>query len=148
MKYAFCCFAIIMLSVIQICYGQDVIWKNSKNWKLYNIINKNGFTYSIDTIMSFQSIELSNQMMNTFMNDVSEWPIEKYSLWMGLYIATCEMEDKKIRKIIISNYGGFFYDQLTKRYYELPSELKDQWLSFLNDSMKKISASNQPDKSN
>lgn len=98
--------------------------------------------------MSFQSIELSNQMMNTFMNDVSEWPIEKYSLWMGLYIATCEMEDKKIRKIIISNYGGFFYDQLTKRYYELPSELKDQWLSFLNDSMKKISASNQPDKSN
>lgn len=100
----------------------------------------------MDTLINFQSIDLSNQTMHAFMSNVTEWPKEKYSVWMGLYIATCEMEDKKFRKIIISNYGGFFYDQLTKRYYELPTELKTQWLEFLIDSMKKISANNSPNR--
>ncbi len=143
-------FLLVLFTLIKfdVCSGQEVIWKNSKNWKLYNIINKAGFTYSLDTLVSFQSTDLSNQTMHTFTNDISEWPKEKYSLWMGLYIATCELEDGKPRKIIISNYGGFFYDQLTKRYYELPIELKDQWLEFLNDNMKKMSTINPSRKSN
>lgn len=148
MKHTSLLLILLILVGIEVCYGQEENWKNSKNWKLYNIINKAGFTYTLDTLVSFQSTDLSNQTMHTFMNDISEWPKEKYSLWMGLYIATCELEDGKPRKIIISNYGGFFYDQLTKRYYELPTELKDQWLEFLNDNMKKMSTINPSRKSN
>ncbi len=143
MKYTSLLLVLLILIGIEVCYGQEVIWKNSKNWKLYNIINKAGFTYSLDTLVSFQSTDLSNQTMQYFMNDISEWPKEKYSLWMGLFIATCELEDGKRRKIIISNYGGFFYDQITKRYYELPPKLQDQWIELLNDNMKKMNTNYQ-----
>lgn len=128
---------IFILFETHICVGQDVNWKNARNWKLYNIQDKAGFKYSLDTLNSFQSINLKNEIMQTFMSNVSEWPKEKYSMWMGLFIATCETEDKKLRKVIISNYGGFFYDQLTMRYYELPDELKSPWLELLNGNSKK-----------
>ena len=131
---------LVFIFKMQICIGQDVNWKNAQNWKLYNIHDRAGFRYSVDTLQNFKSIELNIKLMSAIMNNIVEWPKEKYSMWMGLYIATCEMGDKKLRKVIISSYGGFFFDELTKRYFEISPELNNQWYELLNESSKKMIA--------
>ena len=129
---------VMYLLIGQKSSGQEINWNNSKNWKLYNIHNKAGFNYPVDTLVHFNSINLNDDTMHTMLRNAVIWPKEKYSMWMGLYIATCEGEDGKIRKIIISTYGGFFYLQSAKRYYQIPEEITPRWLEWLNDNGKKM----------
>lgn len=128
-----------LLCTLQIAMAQDINWKNTRNWKLYDIHSQAGARYSLDTLQHFRSIGLNSDTLQTFLSGVTAWPADKYSMWMGLYIATCETEDKKLRKIIISTYGGFFYDQATRRYYQVEPELTSEWLEFLNDAGRRIS---------
>ena len=133
---------IVCLLALQTGVAQEINWKNTRNWKLYNIYNQAGARYSLDTLQHFKSTVLNSDTMQSFLDGVTAWPPEKYSMWMGLFIVTCETEDKKPRKIIVSTYGGFFYDQITKRYYQIEPALASQWLEFLNDAGRRISGNN------
>jgi hypothetical protein len=53
--------------------------------------------------------------------------------WMGGYVATCKINGT-FRKIEISRYGGYFYDEKSGTYYQLPVDKIDAWLSFFQDS--------------
>jgi hypothetical protein len=59
-------------------------------------------------------------------------PAEKAPVWMGAYTATCILDNKK-RKVDISVYAGFFYDELEKKYYQIPSDIQQDWLNYLSD---------------
>jgi len=106
---------------------------------MYNIHDRAGFQYSVDTLQNFKSVEMGDEKVLTFLKNAIYLPNEKSGVWMGLYVATCELEDKKTRKILLSNYGGFFYDELTKQYYELPVSKRNDWMEFLNENSKKTS---------
>ena len=136
MKYLF---LFITLFVITKCFSQNISWKEAKNWKLYNIRSSSAFSYSLDTLKNFKSIHLDYDTMHTFLSDVVEWPKNKSSLWMGLYVATCELPGLEVRKIEISVYGGFFYDDLTKTYYQLPLSARNDWLNYISDNSKRLS---------
>src|SRR4051812_28272779 len=99
--------------------AQEIDWKSAKNWRLYNIRESAAFDYRLDTLKNFKSIPLDLDTMTGFLSEVAQWPKDKYSLWSGLYVATCELPKGDIRKIEISVYGGFFYDDRTKTYYQL-----------------------------
>ena len=129
---------ILTLLFSSVCYGQDINWIKTTHWKLYNIHDKAAFNYSVDTLQYFKNTPLDDSTMHHFLKPVSLWPVEKYSLWMGLFVASFETEDKRLQKIIISFYGGFFYDPLTKRYYELPEDERKAWYQYINDSAEKI----------
>lgn len=53
--------------------------------------------------------------------------------WMGGYIATCKL-DGTIRKEELSNYGGFFFDEKTRAYYQIPAVKSEEWLSFIQQN--------------
>lgn len=53
--------------------------------------------------------------------------------WMGGYAATCRIDGIQ-RKIEISKYGGYFYDEKTSAYYQIPPEKIDTWLGFIQNS--------------
>ncbi|HTQ65780.1 MAG TPA: hypothetical protein VMI12_13345 [Puia sp.] len=72
------------------------------------------------------------------LKNCSIWPKEKTSVWMGLYVATYSDEKKNIRKIDISVYGGFFWDENSKSYYEVEDLLKSNWADFWHDSASKF----------
>lgn len=139
-KYAL--FIIFCLAGLQAAVAQEINWKNTKNWKLYDIHSQVGARYSLDTLRHFRNMELNSDTMQTFLSSVAAWPVDKSSMWMGLFVATCETEDKKPRKIIISTYGGFFYDQTTRRYYQVDPDRTTEWLEFLNDAGRRISGNN------
>jgi hypothetical protein len=121
-----------MLISLQATLAQKIDWSQSKKWRLFHIVDDNAFSYPLDTLINFDSIALDDTKMRAFLSHAQAWPVDKYSLWMGLYVATCELSDDQPRKVDISVFGGFFYDEQTKRYYEVPSEIRNEWLEFLS----------------
>ena len=71
--------------------------------------------------------------MGHYLSDIQVKHPNGATRWMGGYIATCEY-DGMLRKVVFSNYGGFFFDQTTGGYYQLPEGKIDDWLSFLQNS--------------
>ena len=122
----------ISVLVVSKCFSQNINWKDAKNWRLYDIRDGSAFNYSLDTLKNFKSIDLNPDTMHIFLLDVVEWPKNKSSLWMGLYVATCELPGKEIRKIEISVFGGFFYDDLTKTYFQIPLSVRNDWLGYFS----------------
>ncbi len=127
---------LLALSILPFfCTGQEIEWKNTKHWKLYNIFDNAAFRYPVDSLSFFKSLPLDDSTIKRFFSSATIWPKDKASLWMGLFTASFETGDSKTRKIIISTYGGFFYDSAEKRYYELPLELRKEWYLFINDQL-------------
>lgn len=122
----------------QSCFSQTINWKQANNWQLYNIRSKAGFNYPLDTLTNFKHITLDSSIMSEFLNNVTLVSNNRPVLWQGLYVASCEMPDKKKRKIIFSNFGGFFWDDNTQRHFELADTLKTRWHTYLHESAKKV----------
>jgi hypothetical protein len=118
--------------------AQEINWKNTKNWKLYKLNSRAAFSYPVDTLLHFKNISLNDDTIRGFLSSASIWPKEKKTVWMGLLIATYETEDNRLRKINISNYAGFFFDDATGKYYELPERVRDKWMNYLNEKLDKL----------
>lgn len=50
--------------------------------------------------------------------------------WMGAYLVSYQLADGKPRKLIVSTYGGFMFDECTKTFWELPAFLRDDWREY------------------
>jgi hypothetical protein len=108
-------------------------WNKATDWKIYNIYNQRAFDYPIDTLSNFPSYRLKTDSMQDLLSAVVLVKKEIEPVWMGYYIASCRLPDGTLRKIEISNYGGFFYDEKEKLYYQLPLERRKDWLNYLSD---------------
>jgi hypothetical protein len=122
-------------------FSQEINWKETKNWRLYDIQDKRAFNYPIDSLSNFKSTPLNSDNMLPFLSNVSLIPIERTPLWMGFYVTTCQTKEDKIKKIEISIYGGFFYDEEEKKYYQLPLDIRKNWLNYLSDCNAKLQSS-------
>ena len=136
---SFLCLNILLLLQISTIFCQNINWQKTSHWKLYNIRDDNAFGYSLDTLRLFKSTDMDSSKMQAFLRNAKVLITPKYAMWMGLYVTTCQLEDGTIRKIDISKYGGFFYDEKKKTYYELPLELRDEWLKYMHDCLKILS---------
>jgi hypothetical protein len=131
---------ILLTLTFQYSFSQDIHWEQTKNWKQYDIHDDNAFRYSLDTLKHFKCLKLDDMILHNYLKQAVSWPKEKNSLWMGLYVTTCEIENGETRKIDISVYGGFFYDEKEKTYYALPTEINDDWLQYFHDMAAKLSS--------
>ena len=115
------------------CLGQKPEWGEATEWKLYDIHTNKAFAYNADTLHNFKSIQLDKDSMNTFLSNVSEILNDDGPVWMGFYVASCKLQDGILRKIDISVYGGFFYDEKSKTYFQLAKYFSNDWLNYLRD---------------
>ena len=76
--------------------------------------------------------------MKLFGKEIQQWAKSESAVWMGLFVATCETTDGIKRKLVISNYGGFLYDPLTRQYFQLAEDLRDEWYEWLNEKSRKL----------
>jgi hypothetical protein len=121
---------IIAIWLSQLALGQDTTFRAAKNWRLYDISDGNVFKYSIDTLSNFHYHTLDRDSVRRYMASLFTLPPESLPRWMGAYAATCELNGI-LRKIEISVYGGFFYDEITKRHFQLPEESIDPWQFYI-----------------
>lgn len=61
---------------------------------------------------------------------------------MGAIVTSFEDETKQLRKVLISTFGGFLYDEKTKRYYEIPGDSRDHWINYLYSKLAELSSKN------
>lgn len=122
---------VLLLLVCSKSWAQKMDWGKSTDWKLYDIHTTKAFAYSSDTLQNFKSIELSQDSMQTFLKELTETSKDDSPVWMGFYVVSCKLQDGILRKIDISVYGGFFYDEKSKTIFQLTKMLSNEWLDYL-----------------
>jgi hypothetical protein len=105
-------------------------WEKATNWTLYRYQGHRLFKIPLDSLKFYNSLPLNQDSIGIFVNSLGilhpEAPIE----WMGGYIATCQINGA-LRKVELSNYGGFIFDEKSKTYYQLPPDKTERWISYL-----------------
>jgi hypothetical protein len=123
-------FSLLITALFPSC---QVHWNRTSHWKLYRYQGNELFTIPLDSLHFLQNIPLAQDSMDHYLSEVKIKHPKAATRWMGGYIATC-LSDGDLRKIVFSNYGGFFYDQKTGGYYQVPTDEIDDLLSFLQNS--------------
>lgn len=114
----------------------QIRWEDAKDWKIYKMPSYIGLRVSLDSLPAFKYNSLDIDQMRIFLKNLQE--IKNINpVWTGLYVASCELNNTK-RKILFSRYGGFFFDERSKSYYQIPENLRQNWINFLNESSKSI----------
>jgi hypothetical protein len=121
------------------CFSQQTDLGKTSDWKLYEIRNDKAFSYSFDTLKTFKNISLDNDTIKMFLQNVSKIKKGISPVWMGLYVASCKLNDDMYYKIDVSVYGGFFYIEKNKTYYEIPEDLRQDWLKYFHDKLQQLS---------
>jgi hypothetical protein len=130
MKNILLAFAILAFTRSQ----RPINWQQTSHWRLYKIKDAIQFSISADSLYLFKNYQLGLDSMTNFLHGVIPLPADEGPAWMGGAVATC-LYDGKIRKILISSYGGFFYDQASGTFFQLPAQVTDGWLSYINSCL-------------
>jgi hypothetical protein len=115
----------------------QVNWKETSDWKIYNPGRLNIFTIPLDSLAYLRSRALAGDSVRQFLDSIKALPGTVRPAWMGGSLVSCLFHGE-VRKIEVSSYGGFFYDQGSKTYFQLPAEKKDEWFTYLNGCLSTI----------
>jgi hypothetical protein len=120
----------------EVSRGQTIDWSTTNNWRIYALNNKEAYFYSADTLANFKSVVMNDSIVISYLTHAKAWPVSKSGTWMGIYIASYETVAKVRQKIVLSSYGGFLFDSWSRRYYELPRELREGWNDYIMKNLK------------
>jgi hypothetical protein len=126
-------FLIVSLLYCSLLASCQVHWNQASDWKLYQYQGHRIFKLPIDSLKMYGSMAMNQDSMAFFVRSATLLNTKAPLIWMGGYVATCKI-DGSFRKVELSRYGGYFYDEKTSAYYQLPSEKIDAWLAFIQNS--------------
>jgi hypothetical protein len=125
-------FFILLVSFASRSFGQSIDWQQTHGWKIYVLRDKKGMRTAVDSLKYFRSITLDDDSVKYFLVDAKEIARSDEPVWMGANILSDVDSSGLFRKIDASVYGGFFYDEQSKKYFQLSGELKEVWMRYLN----------------
>jgi hypothetical protein len=135
---------ILFLTVSHFCsFAQQTAWRKTANWTIYDIQGRNGWQVPIDSLRFFRHKSLNPDSMQRFLAHTNLIIMEEAPVWMGAHFASCILNNK-MHKLEISTYGGFFYDETDKKYYELSVDLRNDWLGYLAESGASLQSTGKP----
>jgi hypothetical protein len=115
-------------------------WDSTKNWKVYHLTNfRRVVNIADDSLKYLENRSLDKDTLHELLCR-AEKIVQgtEHIQWQGCYLVSYEAEEGQIRKVLVSMYGGFFYLQRDASYFQLPSEARQEWLSFFSDSYMKM----------
>lgn len=113
-------------------------WSKTKNWKLYKIQDNMAFNYSPDTLQHFSQVALAMDLLTPMLQQVTPLKSQEAPLWMGFYVVSFEDQNGQTRKAEVSMYGGFLYEDASKKYFVVPEAIRRSWLDFMNHSANRL----------
>jgi hypothetical protein len=119
------------------CGQSQVNWQQASNWRLYRVTGNAIFSISVDSLSRLKSYPLRTDSMAGLLDSVGQLPADVKPAWMGGKVATC-ICNGKTRKILISDYAGYFYDQLSGTYFQLSPQKKDEWMDYINSCVLRL----------
>ena len=126
------CLIICLQFVVLLSCGQ-VQWDHSSDWIVYQTRARDIFKVPIDSLNSLDSLQLNKDTVESYLSSLELIHPKAPVAWMGGYIATCKIDGIR-RKIELSNYGGFLYDEKTNTFYRVSKEKIDSWVDYLQNS--------------
>jgi len=116
------------------------LWDSTKNWRVYHLANFRRIVgMPDDSLQYLESRSLDKDTLHEYLCHADKIVQGTESIqWQGCYLASYEAEHGQIRKVLVSMYGGFFYLQRNASYFQLPSELRQDWLSFFSGTYMKM----------
>jgi hypothetical protein len=142
MKYLYFIFLSVLLSGN--CSAQSsVAWLKGKNWQLYNAGENDITKENFDSLKNLKSVYLSEDTLIHYLKDATVIPTEKTkgAVWMGAYWVSYKT-DTHLYLLKISYYGGFFVDENTGIYYELPVWERQNWLTYFSNAAIQLQSGN------
>lgn len=126
------CWIVCLQFVVLLSCGQ-VQWNQSSDWTIYQSQARDLFKVPIDSLNSLNTLQLNKDTVESYLSSFELIHPKAPVAWMGGYIATCKVEGIR-RKIELSNYGGFFYDEKTNAFYRVSKDKIDAWVGYLQNS--------------
>ena len=124
------------LALILICTAartQPVDWQKTRHWMIYNYFNFKALSLPFDSIKGYKTVSLDDDYLRGMLAGADTMRgVTKNIMWMGLFTLSYQL-DNETRKVEVSQYGGFFYDDKSKRYYQVDKEVQDEWLSYFEN---------------
>jgi hypothetical protein len=143
MKHQKILIALFVLAFLcQSCRSQVTDWARTKHWKIYSIAGQRVFKISKDSLQNLPSSDLDGDSLRYFLSVTKTIPLDQTPVWMGSWLSSYESTNGRINKVEISTYGGFFYDEASSKYYEVPRELSAPWRIYINNRITKLKAGN------
>jgi hypothetical protein len=107
-------------------------WSRAAKWTMYAVHGRNIWELSVDSLGVFNHISMNDDSLTLLLAGTTRLSTDKAPVWMGGYVTTCVLNNSK-RKVLISSYGGFFFDAQEKSYYQIPAERQKAWLDYLTE---------------
>jgi hypothetical protein len=130
---------LLAISFVSICRAQQPDWQQSSQWTLYNVRGAKFYKIAADSLDRYANRPLNDDSMHIFLSHSFALPSDKAPAWMGAFVTSCTLDHKK-RKIDISSYGGFFFDETEKKFYSVPENIQRDWLNYLAGSAGALSS--------
>lgn len=128
----------ILSNSLDTAFSQLLDWHKASGWMMYDTAGR-GKAFKWDSVSTYPSTRLSEDTMSYYLSNVSQILSvgPGGAAWMGYYRVTCRLSDTT-RPILVSNYGGFFEDLFTGKYYEIPIPDRASWLDYLTQKFGSI----------
>lgn len=109
------------------CKAQSISdWKKATDWRIYKTRDLNAFKLNIEELNKIEST--NGDSIGVYIQNAVV--VKNEPIWKGIFIASCKVSGS-IKKVIFSNYGGFFYDPEHKQYYLMEEDVRKQLLEYL-----------------
>jgi hypothetical protein len=110
--------------------GQSVDWQKAGDWSLYAVHGKDIWKLSIDSVDRFPHVVINEDSIRYLMANAAMMGDKNVPVWMGGFVVTCRLDNQK-RKLLASSYGGRFYDEMSKQWYQVAEDRRQEWLDYL-----------------
>ena len=110
-------------------------WDSSSNWRIYKPMEfQRVFGIPADSLKYLEFHSLNDDSIRSMTQSAHRLNVQSGAAWMGCYLASCKNSKGELLKLVISQYGGFFYCVKDSSYYELPLSIRPDWLTYFSRS--------------
>ena len=128
---------VLLLIFVALTSTAQMDWKKTSNWKIYKIPESIIFIVRIDSLNRLRSRPIRQDSLTNYLEMSTILADSINPVWMGGWVATYEYKGQ-VHKIQISAYGSFSYDQSSGKYYQIPVDLREEWMSYINQILSSL----------
>ena len=110
--------------------GQSVDWSKARDWKLFAVHGRDIWALVVDSVDAFPHVGMQRDSCRYLLEGVTVLGDKKAPVWMGGFVVSCRVDSGR-RKLLVSSYGGFFYDALSKQYFRIAADRQREWLDYV-----------------
>jgi hypothetical protein len=135
MKLPLIIFSALLIALLNV--GCSNNWDGITSFKLYKNVPLDVGKISNDSLsVKFTRVDINCTMAVPLLKKAGKKVFLFPVLWKGAQLAVITCEDGSKKKLLISNYGGFFKDLATNNYFIIPDEYREEWHELIGKSLK------------